>query len=869
MASQRLTVAFAIVSLLSVLTSLVLAASPAPGISPATGKAAPQAGKDYEQWTEAKRGTQATPASAIEAPAGFQVELLRSAEPGESSWVSMAIDPQDRIVIGKEGTHQGTERGILRLTLPNKPGDAARVETIDDSLQECRGLLFAFNSLYARCNKESPGRPSGLYRLRDTGGDDRFDEVKLLRAEKGGGHGVNDLTLGPDGRIYLVQGDESALPADWQACDCRLPRYGYDQLFGSLGTKDIPKFNRPPPGYLVRTDAEAKTWEVLAAGLRNPFGIDFNADGEAFTYEADMEWHVNLPWYRPTHLIHVVSGIDYGWRDGTNPWPLDCPDRPPINLSLDLGSPTAVKFGTRSHFPPKYRRALFILDWAYGRILAVHLKPRGASYECSQEDFLGGRPLNVTDMDFDRQGAMVFITGGRQTQSGLYRVSYVGPKIDETAATSHERRQLDDATAARALRRTLESFHGRQNIRAVDAAWPQLSSADPWLRAAARIAIESQGVESWQERVLAESDPAAATTALLALARTAPSALQPRLLARLGSIGFDTLSPEQKLTLLRAYQLAIIRGGKPQADALAAVVRTLAAAYPAGTANLDRELCQLLVYLGAPDVVEKTMPLIASPTTGQADKIYFLMLLRGARQGWTRQSTDGYFRALSALKRMRGGRQYGQYLKMIEEDALARLSAGQRLTIARMLAAAAPAPSTAAIPKRSFVREWTGGELLKELGRVDMGRDFARGEALFIAASCSQCHQIGNIGTLIGPDLTSVSRRFPRQDILRSIIEPSAAIDEKYRLITIRDDEGRVISGTILEENERQITVSPNPTTAETQSIAKSDIEERRLSPISPMPTGLLNTLTEDEILDLWAYVESGGDPDYRSFRRK
>ena len=293
-----------------------------------------------------------------------------------------------------------------------------------------------FGSLYARCNKASPGRPTGLYRLRDTDGDDRYDEVQLLRAEPGGGHGINDLVLGPDNGLYLIQGDESKLPADYPAAESRVQHFGYDQLFPDLETRGTPTYERPPPGYLVRTDADGKTWEVLAGGLRNPFGLDFNPDGELFTYDADMEWHVGLPFYRPTHLIHLVSGVDYGWRSSTRPWPFYYPERPPANLIVGLGSPTAVKFGTHSHFSNRDRRALFILDWAYGRILAIHMRPAGASYECTAEPFIDGRPLNVTDLDFGPDGAMYFTTGGRQTQSGLYRLRYVGGEGLPPASTS-------------------------------------------------------------------------------------------------------------------------------------------------------------------------------------------------------------------------------------------------------------------------------------------------------------------------------------------------------------------------------------------------------------------------------------------------
>ncbi len=80
--------------------------------------------------------------------------------------------------------------------------------SINEDLQECRGLLYAYDALYANANNSK-----GLYRLRDTDGDDRFDEVRLLREFPGGvGHGRNDLALGTDGLIYSIHGDSVDVP---------------------------------------------------------------------------------------------------------------------------------------------------------------------------------------------------------------------------------------------------------------------------------------------------------------------------------------------------------------------------------------------------------------------------------------------------------------------------------------------------------------------------------------------------------------------------------------------------------------------------------------------------------------------------------
>src|SRR5262249_8283372 len=147
-------------------------------------------------------------------------------------------------------------------------------------------------------------------------------------------------------------------------------------------------------------------------------------------------------------------------------------------------------FGTKSNFPEKYKKALFIMDWTYGRIIAVHLKPRGASYTGTFENLVQGKPLNVTDMEFGADGALYFATGGRNTQSGLYRVSYVGPQKIESGPSQAEQKAEAEAAQARALRHRLEAFHGKNDPTAIDFSWPHLNSPDRFIRYAARIAIE-------------------------------------------------------------------------------------------------------------------------------------------------------------------------------------------------------------------------------------------------------------------------------------------------------------------------------------------------------------------------------------------
>jgi len=836
-------------------------------IDPTTGRPAPEPDKDYEQWREAKG--MATPVSKIRAPAGFVVELLRSALPHEGSWISMAFDSQGRLYIGIEGQWKREGQGILRMTLTGEAVNPVAVELVENSLVECRGLLWAHDSLYAQCNVSTKDRASGLYRLRDNDDDGRFDDVKLLRHVPGGGHGLNDLTLGPDGFLYLIQGDQSSLPADWQPEQTLVRNVAVDRVVDVYGYSHEYRMQRPMEGRLIRTDADGRLWQVIASGMRNPMGIDFNPDGELFTYEADMEWDVGLPWYRPTHLIHLLSGTDYGWRQGPDPWPLESPDLPPVGAVVGLGSPTAVKFGTRSHFPSKFREALFIQDWAYGRILAVHLTPQGAGYRTTWEPFLDGRPLNVTDMEFGPDGAMYFLTGGRGTQSGLYRVRYVGSEVEPASTTSsEEQRQRTDAVRARALRRQIEAFHGRTDPAAVQTAWPHLGSEDPWIRHAARIAVEHQPVVEWQSRALAETHIPTAITAWLALTRAADRSVQEALLGRLNAVDWAALTSDQQLHALRVYELCFHRMGLPAAETTASVLRKLNSVYPAQADAVNRQLCTLLLYLGADDLAGRTLRLVAEAAT-QEQKLHYLNALRAVREGWRTEELEAYFRALGQLRTVPGGRAYPGFVEVLIADSLAKLPADRRPWAQQIIEAARPAESQHqwSYTPRRFVKAWTMAELEPILRKSNDRRDYEAGKRLFAEVGCLQCHRMGNQGGVMGPDLTQVSSRFGRMDILRSIIEPSAVMDEKYRIVIITMNNGRQQAGYVLQEDDRVVTISADPWALVREKIEKAHITARQWSPVSSMPTGLLDTLTSEEVLDLLAYIDSGGSTTGEAFR--
>ncbi|MCC6418225.1 MAG: HEAT repeat domain-containing protein [Gemmataceae bacterium] len=182
-------------------------------------------------------------------------------------------------------------------------------------------------------------------------------------------------------------------------------------------------------------------------------------------------------------------------------------------------------------------------------------------------------------------------------------------------------------------------------------------------------------------------------------------------------------------------------------------------------------------------------------------------------------------------------------------------------------------PVVAEFKSRPFVRNWTIAEVAPDLERMDRGRSFERGKALFAAASCVQCHKAGKDGGIIGPDLAEIvkklaDRKYTRADLLRDVIEPSKVIHEKFKTWVIETGKGELVTGVIVAQDGKSYKVVTNPNLPP-RDIAVDDVIEKRESKLSLMPQGLLVTLDRDEILDLLAFVAAGGDPEHPAFVRR
>jgi putative heme-binding domain-containing protein len=143
----------------------------------------------------------------------------------------------------------------------------------------------------------------------------------------------------------------------------------------------------------------------------------------------------------------------------------------------------------------------------------------------------------------------------------------------------------------------------------------------------------------------------------------------------------------------------------------------------------------------------------------------------------------------------------------------------------------------------------------KRLAKLDWtGGDAGRGRAVFVKASCAICHSGAQA---LGPDLHGITGRFSRDDFFTAILLPSKDISPRYRTTAVSLRDGKTYQGLVIYEATDSLLLQTGPAT--TVRVPAEQIESRRFSDVSLMPTGLLDALKDQEIADLYAYLRSMG----------
>ena len=170
--------------------------------------------------------------------------------------------------------------------------------------------------------------------------------------------------------------------------------------------------------------------------------------------------------------------------------------------------------------------------------------------------------------------------------------------------------------------------------------------------------------------------------------------------------------------------------------------------------------------------------------------------------------------------------------------------------------------ATTTEPAQPTLTEWKLEEIAPELSKVGSGRNLEGGRELFTRLGCAQCHKVGKEGNVYGPDLTEVFKRWKgdRAAVLGEILEPSKIIADRYRNYQFDLKDGDQINGLIVKEDDDTMTIQTGAADTLIKTYKKSEIKAQEVQKSSVMPMGLLATLTKDQIFDLLAFLEAGGD---------
>ncbi len=670
------------------------------------------------QWEDAPTSNR------FKVPAGFIVDTVIPPNPVSEhlskrlpfSLVNMTFDAKGRLLVSQE-------LGPILLCTPatgEKKGEYS-IKPYCKQIKNAHGMCWVRDALLVV--GDGP-KGTGLYRTRDTNGDDETDEAQLLHKFKGGmgEHGPHAIIHGPDDWLYLVIGNHAWAQPGKLAANSPLLRwptghFGPDQ--GKPNTTEdvlLPRLNDgrghaanilAPGGTIWRLDHEGNNMSLVAAGFRNHFDAAFRSDGELFTFDSDMEWDLELPWYRPVRVCHCPPGADYVWRTGAANTPNYYLDSLPPLAETGRGSPVGVAFYEHDKFPAKYQGAFFLGDWSMGIIFAVHLKPQGASFKAEVEQFCVGTPLNVTDLETGPDGSLYFTLGGRGTAGGVYRIRYEGQpdqsakgKNQPLAAWSPGRTAWKDPHASPPSLescltdlKTDDPLKQRLACEAIirfgydvprGSIWSLLGSPDQFVRTAARLVLQRIDPFKWADQITRGDDLRAmeAVVALCKIHRAKDYTMA--IYERLNKLSHPS-TPEVQLQQLRTWQLAFIHAPiDGHENLVASMAKQWLEQFPTSDWRVNRELAILLAHTRRSGwtelpVLEKLLGELSASSANRQQAIHYFYCLRLLHQGWNAQLKQAMLAWYENTKTWSGGHSFAPFMENIFKDWTKALSSEDRL----------------------------------------------------------------------------------------------------------------------------------------------------------------------------------------------
>jgi putative heme-binding domain-containing protein len=602
----------------------------------------------------------------LRVPPGFEVTEFAGSNLANDIYC-LTLDPQGRVVV--------SGRGYIRVLVDDdNDGRADRaVEVAAAPKDGAMGLLWEGEWLYFTGD-------GGLRRFHIKKGTAKADgPSELIRALKTGGeHDAHAIRRGPDGWLYVLCGNMTKVA----------------KAFAQLPTSPVKD---PVAGCVLRFSPDSKKTEIVADGYRNAYGMDFNRDGELFTFDSDNERCVSLPWYEPIRFYHVMAGGHYGWlapQRGT--WwrfPPYFSDVVAPVATFGRGSPTGVACYRHVQFPKRYRGGMFLLDWTFGRVYFVKLEKSGSTYTCRKELFLeavGDNGFAPTALAVHPKTGDLYISiGGRGTRGAVYRIRYpkgfksldrkelariarVTPRsldwrsgLDRTLLQQVKGSDIQERNRAlAAVARHHGHFKSEQLREVVHSNWdhadryvrkaaadliPFLSKRDH-LTLAREVKTPAQNLTFGVGNCTADPSDSLARAAAVLAGKTNSAGLRLAAVRLMQTSLGDLIAPRLMGTVWEGYSLRRSFGvGKAH---LARAVTALRHSFPSGNADLDREVSRTLAVLedDDPTTLIRVIRKVTAKSHPVEDIHYLIVLarLRGPRPAAVTKRTAAALVALDA-----------------------------------------------------------------------------------------------------------------------------------------------------------------------------------------------------------------------------
>ncbi|MCS6978398.1 MAG: CotH kinase family protein [Gemmatales bacterium] len=829
-------------------------------------------------------------ASEVKGPPDFDLTLF-AAPPMVNYPVAIACEPGGAIYVAvdEQGSLGRTPGGGRIVRLVDRDGDGkADGSTVFARVDHPRGVAYRNGKLWV-CH------PPTLSVMEDTDGDGVADKretlvtgltTRLIR-DRGGDHTTNCVRFGIDGWLYIGVGDYGILEAK-----------GKDGRTISLRG-----------GGVVRVRPDGTELEIYCTGLRNPFDLAIDPFLNLFTRD-----NTNDGGGWDTRVSHLWQTAEYGYpRLFAN----FTDEIMPTLGSFGNGGGSGAVMVSDARWPTRFRGMLLTSDWGRSEVYLHPLRPRGATFDLRQEVFLTiPRP---TGMDVDAHGRLYVASwrGGSavgfegpnigfvaavtprglrvsplpelkklstselveqlRSTNGVWRLHVQGEILSRGrhAATTEALVRLVEDDAALLESRVAALFTLKQlDEKEADARLLRWAGPGP-LRPFALRAMTDRQVRLGDlplepfVAALADSSPRVQAQALISLGRignqAAAASILPLTLRPKGSEmprrqpvqnqpDPDRVVPHlavRALVALEAVEACLEALDGPYAsgalwalrsmhrqDAVEGLIRKLNVTR---TPELRRDILMTLIrlYYREADYDGSWWGIRPDTTGPYYDPVEWKMTRRIAAvltAAWNDADKETAAFLREQLRRHR------VQLPGVTLEAQAEVAQDKPIVLPQ--ADPNNPDQIANLPYETVVRR-----------ALAVRGDARRGEQLFKSQSCFACHTTADGQTPKGPHLVDIGKRYQPEELVESIVKPSAKIAQGYESYLFATVDGQVIQGFVVSERAQATLIrEPNGLPRE---IRKEDIESRSILKQSAMPDGLVANLTPEQLADLLAYLQS------------